>query len=142
MSESHQALINLILLAHAEIRALRELISLMAPNAAPGAPVNSDNLAEVEAEIRRKHLESLQLPIDRFDALLAEAAVERQEATSPGNSQSPKAREGLSAEQFRSRRRNGDGTPAESDVDPEDDRKILLGPGLLPAQPDPRGSSS
>jgi len=136
MSESHQALINLILLAHAEIRALRELVTLMAPNAAPGAPVNAENLAEVEAEIRRKHLESLHLPIDRFDALLADAAVARQDQIATG-SPPGEPREARSAAPFRGRGHGGSGIQGGTDVPAEDDRKILPGPGLLPVPPNP-----
>jgi hypothetical protein len=74
MSDAEKALMNLVLLAHAEIRALRDVIGLMLPPD-DAAPVNAGNWVALEAECRRKHLEALHLPLDRFDALVAEAIV-------------------------------------------------------------------
>ena len=76
MSDPQQALMNLVLLAHAEIRALREIVGLFAASADPGALVNATNWVGLEAECRRRHLEALKLPLDRFDALLSDAVVQ------------------------------------------------------------------
>ena len=74
LTPAQRALLNLVLLAHAEIRALREVIQLMLP-AEPESPVNAGNWGAIEAEFRRKHLEALNLPLDQFDGLLSEAIV-------------------------------------------------------------------
>ena len=76
MHDSQQALKNLILLAHAEIRALRDVVGLLAAAADPAAPVNGSNWEALEADYRRRHLEALKLPLDRFDALLSEAMIQ------------------------------------------------------------------
>jgi hypothetical protein len=74
-SGAQHALMNLVLLAHAEIRALRDLIALMIHAQDPDAPVNASNWAAIEAECRRKHLEALNLPLDRFDSLVSDAML-------------------------------------------------------------------
>ena len=75
MNDAHRALMNLVLLAHAEIRALRDVIALMLPADDPAAPVNASNWLVLEAECRRKHLEALNLPLDRFEGLVSEAMI-------------------------------------------------------------------
>jgi hypothetical protein len=74
---------NLVLLAHAEIRALRDLIGLMIHAQDAGAPVNSSNWSAIEAECRRKHLEALNLPLDRFDRLVSDAMIAQALAKHP-----------------------------------------------------------
>ena len=70
-----QALLNLVLIAHAEIRALRDVMALLVPAGNSDAPVNAANWTAVEAECRRKHLEALNLPVHQFDGLLSQAVV-------------------------------------------------------------------
>lgn len=84
MSERNEALMNLVLLAHAEIRALRDVIGLMIPALGAAAPVNLGNWAEVEAQCRRNHLEALGLSMEQFD-LLVGTAMQRLEREASEN---------------------------------------------------------
>jgi hypothetical protein len=70
-----QGLFNLVLIAHAEIRALREVMALLVSGRTSDTPVNAANWAAVEAECRRKHFEALNLPVEQFDGLLSQAVV-------------------------------------------------------------------
>jgi hypothetical protein len=75
MDPAQNALLNLVKMAHAEIRALREMVSSLAGCLDPRAPINAQNFAEVEAECRRRQMEWLGLPVHEMDALLSEALI-------------------------------------------------------------------
>jgi hypothetical protein len=76
MTDPQRAMMNLVLLAHAEIRALREVVALLVESGDSQGPLNAANWAAVEADCRRKHLEALKLPVEQFDALLSNAVME------------------------------------------------------------------
>ena len=75
MSDPQQALMNLVLLAHAEIRALRDVVELLVAAGNPADGVNPTTWLLLEADFRRKHLEAMGLPLDRFDELLSQAII-------------------------------------------------------------------
>lgn len=81
--EAQRAERHLILLAHAELRALREVVAMLMPPSASGFPVHAGNWEEVEAECRRKHFEALGLSLDRFEALLGDAELQRCDSAPP-----------------------------------------------------------